>query len=117
MSICVIGFGLKNISNRFSVRRKIGLRISLPRLSGPNLEACFKGVESQSKRRQRQPKTIQFFRTWVAPVHPFPVDDVPNIGLRGASAIGLSVTTAPVSFSAGTSRIPPCPERGVLGAP
>jgi hypothetical protein len=43
-------------------------------LSAPKLQACFKGIELQSERRQRQSKTIQFFRARVAPVHPFPVD-------------------------------------------
>jgi hypothetical protein len=73
-STCVIGSGLRNISNRCRARRKIRLSSVFPRLSAPKLQACFKGIEFQSKRRQRQSKTIQFFRTWVAPVHPFPVN-------------------------------------------
>jgi hypothetical protein len=46
------------------IRRKIG-RSALPHLPAPKLQACFKGIEFQSERRQRQSKTIQFFRAGV----------------------------------------------------
>jgi hypothetical protein len=66
---------LRNISNRCRIRRKIGRS---PRLPAPNLQACFKGIEFQSERRQRQSKAIQFFRAGVVPMHLFLVDWFPK---------------------------------------
>jgi hypothetical protein len=64
---------------RCRIRRKIGRSSDLLRLSAPNLQACFEGVELHSESRQRQSKTIEFSRTRVAPVHPFPVDNVGHL--------------------------------------
>jgi hypothetical protein len=65
LSTCGIGFGLRDISNRFRIHRKIGLSSVFPRLSAPKLHACFKGIEFQSIRRQRQSELISFFRALV----------------------------------------------------
>ena len=53
------GLARGNISNRCRIRRKIGRSSALPHLSAPKLQACFKGIEFQSERRQRQSMLVR----------------------------------------------------------
>jgi hypothetical protein len=84
-------------------------------LSGPNLEACFKDVESHGKRRQRQSKAIQFFRARAVPMHLFLVDWFPDYRFCAVRRPLVSLSRPPqYPFQQGRREFLPVPSEAFL---